>query len=97
MDDRIVWVIECFADEHWFEPAGHWPKYYFDQRAYGRWAVQEIIELLAKRGSKKPTRVVEEFVRTLDKCYSVRADTREMFRHAREAAEDVLDLLRAME
>lgn len=97
MYDYIVSAVESDILERWFEPPGHWPNYWFDKQAYSRWASYEILKLLKNGGDKRPTKIVEEFVDKMDNYYCVRDDTRKMFEIARSAAEDILDVIRAMD
>ena len=96
MSDRYVLAIWGFSEETWFEPQANWPKYWFDQRAYSRWAAMEILQLLRSREDESPISVVQGFVDEMDRLYCIRRESREMFAHAREAGTDILDVLRAM-
>lgn len=96
MSDRYVSAIRGFSEEVWFEPEAHWPKYWFDQRAYSRWAAMEVLHLLRSREDKSPVSVVQKFIKHMDYLSCIKPETREMFVFAREAGVDMLDVIRAM-
>jgi len=92
MNEAVILIIESYISEHLFEPAAHWPKYYFDQRAYSRWVANEILERVKQQKLTPPIIIIEEFIRELDNCSCVNGRNEMIFSIAREAAEEMLDL-----
>jgi len=98
MDDRFTWAVWCFAEEQWIEPSDRWPNYWFDRNSYSRWATCEILELLLDRDNHyKPSTIVEQFRDKMDEYSCYNEASRHIFTIATEAANDILDLIRAME
>ena len=97
MNDHIVRCVYFFSEEQWVPPAKHWPRYWFDKNSYSRWAVSEILDLLSNRGDTTPSKIVEDFADKMDRyaCYNDTA--RYIFSIAREAATDILDVVRSLE
>lgn len=64
----------------------------FNQRAYGLWAVEEIISILEKDDSKHPVDLISDFAERMDK-YACMAhpDVRWIFSVAYDTAMNALD------
>lgn len=92
MNEAVILILEYYVAEHLFEPGPNWPKYYFDERSYSRWAANEIIERVKAQPSTAPIVVIEDFIRELDNCYCASEKNETLFSIARDAAEDIIDL-----
>lgn len=97
MNDHVVRSVYYFSEEQWVEPSKGWPKYWFDKNSYSRWAVSEILELLRTRGETKPTKIVKDFANKMDRYSCYNDDSKYIFTFARDAAEDILDVVRSLE
>lgn len=97
MDDRLVWLVKNYIEDEWKEPSGNWPDYWFNRNIYSRWAAYEILALLKNRGNKSPVKITKDFASDMDdySCYNKKS--REIFSIAREAANEILYFLYAME
>ena len=92
-----VQTIEKYLDECLFEPEANWPPYWFEQRAYSRWAAKEII-LGIKERSRSHMTVVQDFIRQMDEFAGIKEDTQPSFVFiiARDAAKEILCTLEAI-
>ena len=97
MDERFTFAVYCFTEEQWIEPDRNWPPYWFDRNSYSRWAAYEIIDLLRNRGDEKASTTVKQFKDKMDNYSCYNPISRNLFRLATEAADDILDIVRAME
>ena len=97
MDDRLVWLVKNYVDEEWKEPGANWPSYYFERNAYSRWAAYEIVDLLKNRGETSPVKIVKDFASVMDDYSCLNKVARGIFSIARDAANDILYFLYAME
>lgn len=98
MNAREIAIIQEFIEEHFFEPGVNWPKYYFDQRSYSRWAGYEILKCVTEQSSTPTIIVVEEFMAKADNFSSLNEGTHVslIFSIARNVAKDILHTLHAM-
>jgi len=73
-----------------------WPKHWFDQRAYSRWAANEILGLMMDRPFESPVAVIEEFMIKMDYFSWVAKDSEahRIFSIAADTAEDLLELIK---
>lgn len=91
--ERVIFEIESYARQYLFEPAGNWPKYWFKQRSYRRWAAEELIELL-KKDTSTPARIqVEKFIHKMDMYSTINSSSSWIFAVARDEAENIYDIL----
>lgn len=97
MNDHITQSVYFFAEEQWVEPWLNWPKYWFDKNSYSRWAVSEILPLLRNRGDTKPSKIVRDFVNRMDDYSCYNEDSKYIFTIARDAANDILDIVGDLE
>lgn len=92
MSEAVILILEYYVAEHLFEPGHNWPKYYFDERSYSRWAAYEIIARVKAQPETAPIIIIEDFIRELDNCYDASEKNETIFSIARNAAEDIIDL-----
>ena len=97
MDDRVVWLVQCYIEDEWKDPSCRWSDWYFTKNAYSRWAAYEIVDLLKNRGDTSPIKIVKDFSSTMDDYSCMNNMARGIFSIARDAANDILDFLYAME
>ena len=76
----------------------------FMQSSYSIWAIDELYSFVSSRLYEKDnasiaeiTRIIYSFKFMMSKFYRLRTDTQLMFRVAKNLADNMLDLLRAME
>ena len=87
-------VIVDYMNEYLTEPGKHWPKYWFEQRVYSRWAANEILERIMEHPSTPPDEVVFDFMHEMS-IYASTVNNKEkrfLFLTAKETAEDILSL-----
>lgn len=100
MNERIKSAIADYANEYLFEPERTWPKYYFQQRSYSRWAITEILEYICCHPDISEIAAVAEFASKMDKFAKVDHSDKDdnfIFFVAHDVAIDILDVLIAME
>ena len=88
-------LIITYMEECLFEPKACWPKYWFEQRVYSRWAASEILELIMDHPLTPPDEVVYEFILKMV-IYSEITESKEkrfIFSTAMDTAEDILNLI----
>lgn len=94
-NETAVRLIMNYIQDSLFEPQACWPKYYFEHRAYSRWAASEILELIMDRPLTPPDEVVYEFILKMV-IYSEVTESKEkrfIFSTAMDTAEDILNLI----
>lgn len=99
MDNSAEQAIKDYIDML-YEPSRNWPQYYFEERCYMRWAAKEILLYIRSNPQKTPIEATAEFMGKARKSAQSDRRTRSdrfIFETACEAAEDILDILRAME
>lgn len=96
-NDYVVWVVWCYIEDEWKEPGLNWSDYYFNRSAYSRWAGYTILDLLKNRGSESPTRIVNDFYGMMDEYSCMSKPARDIFSIAREAASEILSIVRSIE
>ncbi len=95
-NDRVLSVIQEYADECLKGPSWRMSKARFKQVSYSRWAIDEIVKSIEASRSVPPVVVVEKFIRKMDD-FSCRNDkTSIIFSVAHDMAENILDILIAM-
>ena len=92
MYEAVILILQGYITEHLFEPGSNWPKFYFDERSYSRWAANEIIERVKEHKTTPPIVIIEEFILELDNYSCINPKNEELFSFARDAAEDILGL-----
>lgn len=93
---NAISLIRKYIDKYLFEPAYTWPKYYFEQQSYSRWAANEILRRVQCQKDTPPILVVEEFILKTDRySCSDHADKSVglIFSIAHDVATDILDVL----
>lgn len=94
-NESTVRLIIAYMEECLFEPKACWPKYWFEQRVYSRWAASEILELIMDHPLTPPDEVVYGFVLKMV-IYSEATESKEkrfIFSTAMDTAVDVLNLI----
>ena len=95
MNEPALAVILEYIEECLFEPKANWPRFFFDERSYSRWAAFEIVNDIMKNPLVSPTATIERFMIMMDMKSCVAEDTKasRIFSIARDTAEDILLLL----
>lgn len=92
MSELAVLMVRQYINENLFAPVITWPKNFFDERSYSRWAAYEIIKLIQAEPNIPVNILIQKFVYKLDN-YSCMADWRKdvsyMFLTAKDTAEDI--------
>lgn len=95
MNEEAILAIIKYIDECLFEPANNWPKNWFNQRTYSRWAANEILELVIDNPLTQPSMVIDEFLVKMSyySCMSENQNINIIFSTAVDTAEDILCLV----
>ena len=96
MNDRYIFAVYDYALDQ-YEPKCAWPKDNFERYCYAKWAVDEILRYLMDRKDTHPIVVIEDFVSKMNAYSFANRKFSLMFSIARDIAEDILDMFRAME
>lgn len=99
MNELEIRAISAYADEFLFEPGANWPKFCFDRRSYARWAVTELLTLIMDRPFVPAELTIEAFAIKcgwFTECFATETTQNFIFSIARDTANDILDVLRAM-
>lgn len=89
MNEVAVSVIQEYIDEHLFEPASNWPKYYFQERSYSRWAAYEIKNRNITK-NETPVDIINDFINEMNQFEEL--NNKFIFSVARDAAKQILYL-----
>lgn len=105
MNEASISVIQKYIDECLFEPRLKWPKYYFTERSYSRWAAYEIQERIIEEALRLPPHItgreprslvdiIKAFISEMDDLSETSDNKRFqlIFLIARDTAEDILCL-----
>lgn len=107
MDKTALVIIQKYVDECLFEPRSNWPTHIFNERSCSRWAAQEIMDRIIHEDDRIPAHIsyfeprapqtiVEDFIDEMD--YYVETSKHKqiqlIFSFARDAAKDILQLIR---
>lgn len=95
--EYIRFVIREYADECLKEPAWRLSREGFKRFSYSRWAVDEILKSMEDSKFTPPVIVVKDFIRKMDEFSHRNNRTNMIFSVAHDMAENVLDVLIAME
>ena len=95
MNEEAVQVIIDYIDEYLFEPYANWPKNWFNQRTYSRWAANEILGLVIDNPLTPPSMVIDEFLVKMSyySCVSENQNISIIFSTAVDTAENILNLV----
>ena len=90
----IINRIRAYQQEHLFPPCANWPKYFFDERVYARWASEEIISLLKQHPHRPPRKLISAFIEKMDELafLAEKHETDYIFIIARDEAKNILTL-----
>lgn len=95
MNDESIFSILQYANTYLFSPMKSWPRLYFEERSYARWAVNEIIKNILDHPFYPADEIVYDFVLTME-LFSKQTEGSEIcfrFSVAKEIAEDILKIL----
>lgn len=99
MDNRIVLAIEDYIFDL-IDPQRNWPKHYFKQASFSRWAAEEILKLVKRASSlQESIDVVADFSIKMKNFALMDHDDKDdarIFYVAYEVGTDILDILNAM-
>lgn len=99
MDNRVVSAIEDYIYDL-TDPQRSWPKYYFRQRSFSRYAAGEILTLVKKASSfQESIDAVTDFGIKMKSFAIMDHDDKndaQIFSVAYEVTTDILDILNAM-
>lgn len=95
MNEETILVIIKYIAEYLFEPDANWPKSWFNQRTYSRWAANEILGLVIDNPLTQPSMVIDEFLVKMSyySCMSENQNISIIFSTAVDTAEDILCLV----
>jgi hypothetical protein len=93
MTDEAIAIVVHYMEKFLFAPEKNWPKIEFDRRSYSRWAVNEILELLADHPFSPADAIIDGFIIRMSyfSCLVKNGDQR--FIVAIEAAEEIQSIL----
>lgn len=110
MDERDIAKLECYENEYFPELSATWPMNEFDtrayyNRAYSRWAIEEMLERMIYEAMKPPeyvtgverepaTQIIKDFKDEMEDAYfkSRNIGRRTIFFIAMDTARNVLTL-----
>ena len=99
MDNRVVSAVEDYIYDL-VDPQRNWPKYYFKQVSFSRWAAEEILELVKQTLSlHESIDVISDFSIKMKNFALMDHDDKDdarIFYVAYEVGTDILDILNAM-
>lgn len=92
MNETAIQKVINFIDEFLFEPTGRWPVEMFEERAYSRWAANEIIQRLLDCPFDAPEEVISRFIFEMSMNSHMATDEKKqrIFQIASETAMDIL-------
>lgn len=93
MADAIE-MIRQYKDEYLFAPRANWPKYWFNERVYARWAAEEIMCRIGQNPKLPPQKIIKHFIKQMDE-FALLAEKHEkdyIFITARDEAKNILTL-----
>lgn len=95
MNEEAAQAITDYIEEYLFEPDANWPKSWFNQRTYSRWAANEILELIIDNPLTSPMIIIDEFLIKMSyySCMSENQNISIIFSTAVDTAEDILCLV----
>lgn len=95
MNEETVQKILKYEEEFLFEPGPHWPKSQIQERAYARWAAEEILLEIMDHPFTDPDMIVEKFIIKMEFFLHIseNATTNSIFTIAEDTAEDILGLI----
>lgn len=95
MNKEAAQAIIDYIAEYLFEPDANWPKSWFNQRTYSRWAANEILELIIDNPLTSPMIIIDEFLVKMSyySCVSENQNVNIIFSTAVDTAEDILCLV----
>lgn len=95
MHDEAIQKILKYEEEFLFEPGSHWPKPQIQERAYARWAVEEILLAIMDHPFTDPDTIVEGFIIKMEFFLHISENTtaNSIFTIAENTAEDILGLI----
>lgn len=95
---RAATVIHSYIDDCLFPPEGNWPKSFFLERSYSRWAALEILAEVVSKDYIPALTVAKEFLGKVNKALFSDGEksVQFIFRVARNVAEDIIEILTAM-
>lgn len=64
MNESAILAIQKYMDEYLIEPGSNWPKYYFNQRSYSRWAAYEVQKRIIDEALRLPPHITGREPRT---------------------------------
>lgn len=95
MYDEAIQKILKYEEEFLFEPGLHWSKKNIQERAYARWATEEILLTIMDHPFVEPDMIVEEFIIKMEYFLHISENTtaNSIFTIAENTAEDILGLI----
>lgn len=98
MNELEVRAIRTYISEFLFEPQVNWPQLYFDERCYSIWAANEILQRILDHPFIPASKIIDEFAIKCSyfACFTENATANFIFSVALDVADDILDVLRAM-
>ncbi len=91
--EKAISIIESYERRYLFEPANNWPKYWFKQRSYCRWAAEELIDYIRNNPSTPVIILVEKFINRMDLYSTKNQKNSWIFAIARDEAQNIYDIL----
>ena len=94
INEEAALAIIHYMEEQLFEPQLNWPRYWFSQRTYSRWAATEILESVMDHPYASPVDIIEDFIIRMIYFAELNENsyTSRIFSTAKETAKDMLNL-----
>lgn len=95
MNEAAIIKIMSHIENALFEPQYKWDESIFKERSYARWAAFEILARIMDSPFTPPDLIIDEFIIKMAYFSCINEDTEasRMFIIARDAAQDILDII----
>lgn len=93
-EENVQKIIKHIED-YYFEPRSNWPDYYFIQRSYSIWAVNELLADIISNPLISTIDIINNFIIKMEVFSQIKEDTTAsyIFSIAKEVGEDILKLI----
>lgn len=68
---------------------------YFQEQSYLLWAAEELVNYISERKAEPPTKVLEDFVKQMDRFSTINPKTKYAFKIVYELSYNILDVCRS--
>lgn len=95
MNEEVIQKILKYKEDSLFAPGSHWHKEKIQERAYARWAVDEILLSVMEHPFTDPDLLIENFIIKMEYFLHISENTTSnfIFAIAENTAEDILGFI----